>query len=61
MNDIISYDALTSLFVEESRSRRPTYACCLFIQNGAELDKSDVNPGHKRTSGPLDFNSMWFG
>jgi len=59
MNDIISRDALTSLFVGESRSRRPNYTCCLFIQYGGELDKADVNPGHKRTSGPLDSHVVW--
>jgi len=61
MNDIISHDAVVSLFAKESRSPRPTCTCCLFIQYGTELDKPNLNSGHNRTSGSLDFNSMWCG
>jgi len=59
MNDVTSHDDVVSLFAKESRSRRPTYTCCLYIQYGTELDKVDVNSGRNRVSGPLEFNSMW--
>jgi len=56
MHDVTSHDDVVSLFAKESRSRRPTYTCCLYIQYGTELEKVDVNSGRNGVSDPLDFN-----
>jgi hypothetical protein len=61
MNDVTSHDDDVSLFAKESRSGRPNYTCCLYVQYGTELDKVDVSSGRNRVSSPLDFNSMWCG
>lgn len=56
MNGIISHDAVMFLFAKESRSRRPTSTCCLFIHYGTELDKADVHVEYNITS---EFHVVW--